>query len=54
MRVSCRTGLQRGGRPLRGGCTGLGEAMDIGPRVARLWARLFCRDVVAGLGPVGY
>ena len=28
--VSCRTGLLRGGRPLRGVCTGLGEARLVG------------------------
>src|SRR5277367_2135543 len=30
-----RTGLLRGGRPLRGGCTGPGEAIGMGARVAR-------------------
>jgi len=33
--MSCRTGLLRGGRPLRGVCTGLGGVIFFGPPVGR-------------------
>ena len=39
--ASCRTGLLRGGRPLRGGCTGLGGVRFLGPAVGRTF--LFAR-----------